>query len=96
MKDNTGDSSTGRAFQKLLGLSVGSETADSEAVKTAMPVILLNRSQHEDVGGQKSRRSGLPWEMLLHAGKPPLLLVWAAVWPLPTPWPPKRRPGLAV
>ena len=44
MKANTGDSSTGRAFQKLLGLPVGSETADSEAVKTVMPVILLNRS----------------------------------------------------
>ena len=36
MKDNTGDSSTERAFQKLLELPVGSKTADSEAVKTVM------------------------------------------------------------
>lgn len=91
VKANTGDSSTGRAFQKLLELPVGSETADSEAVT---PVI-LNRSQHEDAGGQKSSHFSLPWEMLFMLESPLCCLCELQSGLSPPRGPRQRRPELA-
>lgn len=93
VKDNTGDSSTERAFQKLLELPVGSKTADSEAVKTVTSVTLLNRSQHEDAGGQKSSHFGLPWEVLFLLESPLCCLCELQPGLSPPRGPRQRRPG---
>ena len=66
------------------------------AVKTVMSVTLLNRSQHEDAGGQKSSHFGLPWEVLFMLESPLCCLCELQPGLSPPRGPRQRRPELAV